>query len=376
LRPKLIFLSALLLSFLGILHLFPKTDLVIKQSFYLLLSLSAFLWISRINIRSILENSHLLFFITILLLIAVFFLDRGAIRRWINLGFFNLQPSEFAKATVPIYLLSLNGDFKKILVGFITTLLILMEPDLATSTVILLTSWVVIFITTENLPLVIYLTSLPLGAILSFSKSLFAVFLWLFSFSMALLRVKLEWMIPSIISVLLIGLSAPLIWEKGLREYQRKRILALIKPEEHSEKVWQIYQSRVALANSGILGKGIRGATQKNYGFLPAWHTDFAFSSLVETYGYLAGFFAIGLSAILTFGILSLAFSEDKLLSQVSLTYSSLLAYQTLANLMSVMGVLPTAGIPYPFLSFGGSHLFSEWLILSFIFSAYRYRIS
>jgi rod shape determining protein RodA len=174
---------------------------------------------------------------------------------------------------------------------------------------------------------------------------------------------------------LLVGLATPFIWEKGLREYQRKRILAMINPEEHSEKVWQTYQSRIALANSGILGKGIKGATQKNYGFLPAWNTDFAFSSLVETYGYIVGFLVITLSAILTFGILSHAFSEDRLLSHISIIYSSLFAYQTLANIMSVMGVLPTAGIPYPLLSFGGSHLLSEWLALSFVFSAFRYKI-
>ena len=95
----------------------------------------------------------------------------------------------------------------------------------------------------------------------------------------------------------------------------------------------------------------------------------------METYGYIVGFFAITLSAILTFGILSLAFSEDRLLSHISIIYSSLFAYQTLANIMSVMGVLPTAGIPYPFLSFGGSHLISEWLALSFVFSAFRYKI-
>jgi rod shape determining protein RodA len=308
-------------------------------------------------------------------LIAVFLLDKGDVRRWINLGFVNLQPSELAKVTVPIYLLNLNGDLKKILLGLFPTLLILIEPDLATSTVLLFLTWVVVFITTKNLPLVIYLTSLPFSAILSFSKSLFGLFLWFFSFVMAILRVRIEWLLISVISILLVGLATPFIWEKGLREYQRKRILAMINPEEHSEKVWQTYQSRIALANSGILGKGIKGATQKNYGFLPAWNTDFAFSSLVETYGYIVGFLVITLSAILTLGILSLAFSEDRLLSHISIIYSSFFAYQTLANLMSVMGVLPTAGIPYPFLSFGGSHLISEWLAFSFVFSAFRYKI-
>ena len=374
-RTRLIFFSALILSLLGILNLLPRTDLVIKQSVHLIFSLFVFFWISRINIRSTLESSHIFYLITIALLIAVFFLDKGDVRRWINLGFVNLQPSELSKVIVPIYLLNLNGDLKKILLGLFPTLLILIEPDLATSTVLLFLTWVVVFITTKNLPLVIYLTSLPFSAILSFSKSLFGLFLWFFSFVMAILRVRFEWLLISVISVLLVGLTTPFIWEKGLREYQRKRILAMINPEEHSEKVWQTYQSRIALANSRILGKGIKGATQKNYGFLPAWNTDFAFSSLVETYGYIVGFLVITLSAILTFGILSLAFSEDRLLSHISIIYSSFFAYQTLANIMSVMGVLPTAGIPYPFLSFGGSHLFSEWLALSFVFSAFRYKI-
>ncbi len=375
-RIKIIFLSALLLSIAGILNLLPRTDLVIKQSLYLLLSLFAFAWISKINIRSILEISKLLYSVTIVLLIAVFFLDKGEVKRWISLGYFNLQPSEFAKITVPLYLLSLNGDIKKILFGLVPTLLILVEPDLATSTVVLFLTWVTIFITTGNLPLIVYLSFLPLSAIFSFSKSMYSIFIWIFSTVMVFLRIRLEWLILSIISVLLVGLATPLIWEKGLREYQRKRILAIITPKEHSEKIWQAHQSRIALANAGIFGKGIGKATQKEYGFLPAWHTDFAFSSFVETYGYIAGFIVVSLSLILTFVILSLAFSEDKLLSHISVIYSSLIAYQILANFMSVMGVLPTAGIPYPFLSFGGSHLLVEWIAISVIISAYRFRLT
>jgi len=159
LRTRLIFFSALILSLLGILNLLPRTDLVIKQSVYLLISLFVFFWISRINIRSILESSHIFYLITIALLIAVFFLDKGDVRRWINLGFVNLQPSELAKVIVPIYLLNLNGDLKKILLGLFPTLLILIEPDLATSTVLLFLTWVVVFITTKTY-LWLY-TSLP-----------------------------------------------------------------------------------------------------------------------------------------------------------------------------------------------------------------------
>lgn len=374
----IIFLSALTLSILGVLNLLPNWDLAIRQIFYILISLGVFLFIRRINIRVILDFSRILYIITLVLLVLVLFVGTGSggVKRWINLGIINFQPSEFAKVSIPLFLLTLEGDIKKLFAGLIPAFIILVEPDLATSTVIVFLTWVVVFITTRNLPFVIYLASIPFAAFFSFSKILFGIFIGVITLSLTFLRVKFEWLVGAILSLTFVGLITPVIWEKGLKDYQRKRILAIINPSEHREKLWQTYQSRITLANAGPFGKGIYGATQKLYGYLPASHTDFAFASFVETYGFIGGFFVLFLTALLVFRVMFLAFSEDMILRNISVIVGSFFTYQSFANMMSVLGVFPVAGIPYPFLSFGGSHIISEWLFLSVLFSAYIWKTS
>ncbi|MEO0138645.1 MAG: FtsW/RodA/SpoVE family cell cycle protein [candidate division WOR-3 bacterium] len=377
-KNRIILLSALLLCTFGVLNLLPSVDLVIRQTLYILFSLGIFLFVRGINIRVILEFSRVLYIITLVLLILVLFVGTGSggVNRWINLGIINFQPSELAKVSIPLFLLTLEGDIKKLIAGLVPAFLILIEPDLATSTVIVFLTWIVVFITTRNLPFVIYLASIPLATIFSFSKIPFGIFLGAISLSFMLLRVKFEWLVGAILSLIFVGLITPVIWERGLKDYQRKRILAIINPSEHTEKLWQTYQSRIALANAGPFGKGIYGATQKLYGYLPASHTDFAFSSFVETYGFVGGFIVLSLTAIMVFSILSTAFSEDVILRNISVVVGSFFTYQSFANMMSVFGVFPVAGIPYPFLSFGGSHIISEWLFLAVLFSAYTWKTS
>ncbi len=374
-RKSLILILALALSILGIINTLPHTSLTVKQSIYLVLSLVIFVVVSRTNIITLIESSHIAYLIVVALLVGVLFAGSGA-KRWFAIGPINFQPSEVAKALLPLYLLKLGGDIEKILAGVVVAFLIFIEPDLATSTVILVLTETVIFITTRNLKLAFYLVSIPVSAITSFSKVLFGIFLGFFTAVMALLKVGITWLLLFLFTLVFVGISTPIIWNNGLKEYQRKRIVALINPSEHPEKVWQVYQSRITLANSKPFGKGIYGSTQKLYGYLPASHTDFAFSSFVETYGYIPGFAVL----IMLWWLVALTslygFSEDRNLRNISLISTVFFTYQTFANLMSVMGVFPVAGIPFPFLSYGGSHLLSEWLFLGLLFSAERWKIS
>ncbi len=356
--------------------LLPDISLSLKQLFFGFTGVSLFFYISRFNIRAIANLSKPFYWITVLLLVLVLLIGEGeGVRRWIDLGPVNLQPSEIAKVSVPLYLMGVRGNLKKLMAGMLPWFLILVEPDLATSSVVLLLTLYVIFITARDLKIVLFLFSVIITPVVSFWKWTYAAFLAAVSVSLLLLRASMGWMMAVLGTVMLIGLSTPVLWEKGLKEYQRKRILALLNPTESREVLWQSYQSKVTLANARPFGKGISGSTQKNYGFLPASHTDFVFAAFVEVYGYIAGFLLIVLLYALPLLLLKLSFSGDVYARNVLSTAAVFFAYQTSVNLFSVMGLLPIAGIPLPFVSYGGSHLLTEWLWLALAYSAHRWRL-
>ena len=367
---------ATVLALIGVLGLLPDWGLALRQLLYNLLGIMLFIYVIRFNLRAIVMNSRPAYYLTLLLLIGVLlFGGGGGVRRWFNLGFMNFQPSELAKVVVPIYLLGVEGTLRRLMLGVIPWVLILVEPDLATSSVVLVLTLYVIFITAQDLKVVVLLFSVLLAPIVSFTRVLFWGFIASITAALVALRASLSWVVIALGLVIGIGLITPVLWEKGLKEYQRRRILAMLNPSENREVLYQTYQSRVALANAGPFGKGIRGATQKNYGFLPASHTDFAFTSIVEVYGYVAGFILLVLLFLLPLSLFYLSFSPDPYVRMVASTAGVFFLYQTSVNLMSVLGLLPIAGIPLPFITYGGSHILSEWLWLALAYSAYRWRV-
>ncbi len=364
------------LSVLGVLGLLPNWGLALRQAFYHLLGVALFLYVVRFNIRAVVMNSRVAYYVTLILLVAVLFVGGGAgVRRWFNLGFMNFQPSELAKVVVPVYLIGVEGTLRRLMLGVIPWALILVEPDLATSSVVLILTLYVIFITARDLKVVVLLFSVLVAPLVSFAKALFWGFMASITAALVVLRASLSWVVVTLGLVISIGLITPVLWERGLKEYQRKRILAMINPQENREVLYQSYQSRIALANAGPFGKGIKGATQKNYGFLPASHTDFAFTSIVEVYGYIAGFVLLVLLFLLPLSLFYVSLSPDPYVRMVVSTAGIFFLYQTSVNLMSVLGLLPIAGIPLPFITYGGSHLLSEWLWLALAYSAYRWRV-
>ncbi len=375
-RENLPIYLAGILAFVGVVGLLPDWILALKQLLYNLVGFLLFLYVIRFNIRTIVMNSRPLYYVTLVLLVAVLFFGTGAgVKRWFNIGVMNFQPSEIAKVTVPLYLIAVEGTLKRILLGGIAWILVLIEPDLATSSVILILTLYVIFITARDLKVVVLLFSILVAPIVSFVKVLFWAFMGLITAALTVLRASLGWVVVTLGLVIGIGLTTPVLWNRGLKEYQRKRILAMLNPQENREVLYQTYQSRIALANAGIFGKGIRGATQKNYGFLPAAHTDFAFTSIVEVYGYIAGAVLILMLYALPFLLFYLSLSPDPYVQRVSSTAGMFFLYQTSVNLMSVLGLLPIAGIPLPFVTYGGSHILTEWIWLALSYSAYRWRV-
>ncbi len=312
-----------------------------KHLFYIFLSWLVILIFSREKLRNLLDLSLYIYLFTLFLLVLVLITGRevyGA-KRWLSLGFFQIQPSEFMKLSLILlsaYLIPhirRIRDRKILLLGVsfaIPALITFKQPDLGTTA-------------TYFIPLLtmIFVRGIPVRFILS--------------------------------AVLFLIALAPVVWNM-LRDYQKKRILAVIDPQsDYFGSGYQLIQSVIAIGSGGITGKGIMKGTQSQLAFLPESHTDFIFSVIGEELGFVGTFLLV--ISILFFLLRILSYMEFALTRQELLFISgvfSLLAFQYSVNILMTLGMFPVVGIPLPFVSFGGSSMISFAVMVGLLQSIYR----
>jgi cell division protein FtsW len=251
-------------------------------------------------------------------------------RRWIRLGPVSFQPAELAKLALVVYLAAFlarkrgdmdhfrTGTLPPLLVAGAMAALVLVQPDLGNClTLIALTFGL------------LYLAGSPIK--------------------------HLAWVAAP--AVPLIALA---VW---MAPYRMRRITAFIDPwADPRGSGFQIIQSWLALGNGGLLGQGIGGSRQKLF-YLPESHTDFIFAILGEELGFVGGLAIVALFAVLIWRGLRVGLrAPDAFGAYLALGITVLLATQTLVNLGVVTGLLPTKGLPLPFISFGGSALLMTML--------------
>jgi rod shape determining protein RodA len=155
--------------------------------------------------------------------------------------------------------------------------------------------------------------------------------------------------------VLLLLLS-PVLWH-FLKDYQKKRILAVLNPyEDYMGSGYQLIQSVIAIGSGGLFGKGFLKGTQSHLLFLPEKHTDFIFSVIAEEMGFFVGFLLITAFFVMAWRFLSYIpradIKEEVLFLGV---FSTFLIFEVFVNFAMTMGFMPVVGIPLPFVSYGGS---------------------
>jgi rod shape determining protein RodA len=245
---------------------------------------------------------------------------------WLSFGPVRFQPAEAAKFTTALFLSSFAaarqgfGLSARTLIGMglivgVPVGLILLQPDLG-----------------STLPFV------PLIAV--------AVFLS-----------GIRW---KIVGVLLLAgvLCIPALWTL-LKPYQKERVMTFLDPGLDPKGIgWQVLQSRIAVGSGGLLGKGLGSGSQAQLNFLPDRHTDFIFSVLAEQIGFAGTASALLLYGILLYGcVASARAARDRLGLFLCMSIATLLGSQVLINIGVILGLMPTAGIPLPLMSYGGSSL-------------------
>jgi rod shape determining protein RodA len=267
-----------------------------------------------------------------LLVVIVLGADARGSTRWIDLGFFQFQPSEFGKLLLAVVVAgTLAARTKRLgewrttaaVVGLaaVPTLLAFSQPDIG--------------------------TSLVYGAILA-AALFFAGTPWrhlgVLAAAAALLGATILWFAPSL------GVDI-------LEPYQRARITAFLNPTENPQSAaYNINQSITAVGAGGSTGRGVAGATQTNLDYLPEHHTDFVFASLAEQRGFVGVSVLLLLYLLLIWrGIRVIATARDPFSATVAGAIVFGLLFQVFVNVGMTIGIAPITGIPLPFVSVGGS---------------------
>ena len=298
-------------------------------------------WIRESTIKSLVFPAYAAIVLMLILVEALGFVGKGA-QRWLDLGFIRLQPSEFMKPAIVLvlarfYELLPAGAIRQwgaiwpaaLLIG-VPWALILIQPDLGTATMVLLSGLTVMF-----------LAGLPM---------------WLFLGGAGLIAAAL-----------------PIVYSM-MHDYQRRRVLIFLDPESDPLGAgYHISQSKIAIGSGGFWGKGYLQGSQSHLDYLPEGHTDFVFAAMVEEWGLVGGTLLIlAFAAVVRWGMNVARNSRSQFaqLSAAGLTVT-IFFYVTI-NLMMVMGLAPVVGVPLPLVSFGGSAVMTIMICLGILMALER----
>lgn len=305
-----------------------ENSFFLKQIIWVLIGFGGMVFFSYLNYHLLIRWSWLLYLIVIFFLIFILVnaSSGGVVDRWVIIGPISIQPSEFSKLTVVFLLAYYYKDHRKIanskisnllppiLIVMLPFVLILIQPDLGTASILLITAVVVIIFSGINY----------------------------------------KWIVGSLI---LLIFSIPALWIYVLKPYQKERILILLDPQRDPLGTgYHIIQSKIAIGSGLFFGKGFLGGKQTQLNFLPARHTDFVFAVFSEEWGFLGSILVVLCFVFLIFLLLKEINTFNSRCGIIlAMGIVVIIASQSLINMGMVMGLLPVVGLPLPLMSYGGS---------------------
>lgn len=396
-----------LLTFIGLINIYSSTFIADnptifnfsamygKQLFFIGTSVVAIVIILGLEANFYERFASLFYLTSLVLLLGLFPFGKtiAGATSWYDLGFFNLQPSEFAKVATALalakYLSDIQTDIKRpkdqliaILIILIPTILIVPQPDPGSALVFFSLVFVIF---REGLPL--YYLALGLLAILIFVLTLIFGSVWViiglglllalfFLLKKPSFRVPLIPVFLTCILIALYSLSVNFVFENVFEQRHRDRFSLWLRLEKDPKKLDEIrstigyntYQSEKAIESGGFFGKGFLEGTRTKGNFVPEQHTDYIFSTVGEEWGFIGTSTVVILYTML---LLRMAYLAERQKNPFSRMYGygviSILFIHYFINIGMVTGILPTIGIPLPFFSYGGSGLIF-FTVLMFIF--------
>ena len=308
----------------------PEEGLYKTQILWFIISWVIGISISFIQPKHFYRLAYPSYLISIIFLVMVLIVGHSALggQRWIGFGPIKFQPSEIVKIAMVLVLsrwyakASPEQDigFRELIIPFIITIIpaimIIIQPDLGTGTLVLCIFFIMTFYR------------------------------------------KLKWKTITIIAIIgMVGVTV--VYNFGLREYQKARITTFMDPEYDAKgSGYNAIQSKIAIGSGQFFGKGFRRSSQGALNYLPENHTDFIFSIFNEEHGFVGSLFLIALYLALFYHLLWLASNVNKMFdSLVVVGILAIFFVHTIVNMGMVSGLMPIVGVPLPLMSYGGSNL-------------------
>jgi len=319
----------------------------LSQIFKILIGLCVFFFAAFSDIKLWLKSAFAIYGVALLLVILVTFMGHTGMgaQRWLNLGFFHVQPSELIKIALILglarYFAWMNTTeierpknywIPALLIG-VPFVMIVAQPDLGTA-------------------LSLLLISLGFFYIIGAPKKWFAI--------------------AGVLAIL----AAPAVWFVGMHDYQRDRILTFVNPEHDIKGAgYQINQAKIAVGSGGLIGKGYLNGTQSHLSFIPEKQTDFIFTVFGEELGFVGGFILILLYSAMTAILFWYSKTTRNRFGQLVI-FGFMLNFfiYYFINIAMVLGLMPTVGVPLPLMSFGGSSLLSLMFGLGLVQNAHIHK--
>jgi rod shape determining protein RodA len=338
-----LFIAVAALAVIGVINLYSATSVArgahsedyIQQIYWLVSGGIIAAVATTIDYRHYERMGYALYAGGVVLLLLVFILGREirGSSRWIYIGSYSFQPSEFMKLFLVIALAKYLHDDPKsegrtlkdlvapAVIAAVPTALVLLQPDLGTALILVL------------------------------------VFLSI----CALTRVQTK----SLVALGLVGMAlAPVFWSYGLRGYQNERITAWLNPNENILGYnWDPHQARIAVGNGGWFGQGFMRGSQNQFMFLHEQHSDFPFPVFAEEWGFAGSLFLVALYGLLVLWCLRVAsMAKDRFGAVLAVGVGSIVFWHAVFNLGMATGLLPIVGVTLPLFSYGGSSVMTVLL--------------
>jgi rod shape determining protein RodA len=309
--------------------------------------LGLMLLIAVVDVRAWLRHAYLIYGAALLLLVAVEVMGvvgMGA-RRWVDLGLFQLQPSEVMKIAMVLALarfyhslpLEYVGRIRWLIVPAVLIMvpvaLVMRQPDLGTAILLMATGTAILLLAGVRL----WKFAVAFGAVL---------------------------------------LAIPLAWRFMLHGYQKDRVLTYLNPERDPLGAgYHIMQSKIALGSGGLFGKGFMQGTQSHLAFLPERQTDFIFTMLAEEFGLMGCLGLLSLYVlVITYGYAIAMRSRSQFGRLLATGVITTFFIYVFINMAMVMGLIPVVGVPLPLVSYGGTSMMSLLIGFGLVLSVYVHR--
>jgi rod shape determining protein RodA len=318
--------------------------LVWKQLLWLGVGLLAMSFFYILDYQSLIHSAYLFLGVILLLLVLLLLLgkSRGGSARWFHLGFFYFQPSELAKLVLILavtrYVSENNREIRSFWgilpalgIAFLMMVLILRQPDLGTAAVFLPICFAILYVAGAR-----------------------------------------AWHLLGLI--FLGAASMPVLWNFVLKDYQKRRWLSFIAPENDAlGSGYNAIQSGIAIGSGGVTGKGFLQGTQSQLNFVPMHHSDFIFSVLAEEWGLLGCVVVLLLYLTLLLQAVKIAVNARDLRGTLLCTgIVAMLTTQIVFNVGMTSGMLPVTGITLPLLSYGGSSILTIMICVGILLNIRR----